>query len=183
MHGARLVLEVADAVVDGERPSQSCLVQQREIGGSARSEAVGSLVSVHDAYREHVRRLLGERAQVLLRFSRLAAASTRRSGSAAEQGRRIVWRGARARRGFGMLEYTSVPMHLPTFRSRVAGSGAQGPCRRRPWSAIIFRTCMCFLGRRSGTSLLPQGRVRRASTAVHARQLDCKSQAQASADG
>ena len=44
VHGARLVLEVADALVDGERPSQSCLQQQREIGRSARSEAGGSLV-------------------------------------------------------------------------------------------------------------------------------------------
>ena len=44
VHRAQLVLEVADALVDGERPSQSCLVQQREIGGSARSEVEEPLV-------------------------------------------------------------------------------------------------------------------------------------------
>ena len=56
MHRAGHVLEVADALVDGERPTQSCLQQQREIGRSARSEARGSLVQVREAYREHAGR-------------------------------------------------------------------------------------------------------------------------------
>ena len=42
VHRTQLVLEVADALVDGERPSQSCLLQQqREIGRSARQERSG----------------------------------------------------------------------------------------------------------------------------------------------
>ena len=64
VHRAQLVLEVADALVDGERPSQSCLQQQREIGRSARSKAG----------------LLGERAQMLLQFRCFSLRFTRRSG-------------------------------------------------------------------------------------------------------
>jgi hypothetical protein len=121
VHRAQLVLEVADALVDGERPSQSCLraaagdrrVSKERSGGIAGLSARGLPIACPTTAR---RASAGTSSIQPARSGIHASLALRRRAGPA---RRVE--GARARRGFGVLEYTSGPMHIPTFRSRGAG--------------------------------------------------------------